>query len=191
VSKAASPHQGGIGSSGGRTKDGFEVKAVRPLILNLMSFQLVTGNERYFIMGIYIPPNCTTGLADLRVACKACPADCTPLVVGDLNIWFEDPADDRADTIVDLLEEINTTNLSHNFYLDNAASSGDGRTGPSACGGGVSGAIHNRIIFWRISASQRGSGGWHFACHSTMTWTIGRSSQPSGGERALAQVIPN
>jgi hypothetical protein len=38
-----------------------------------------------------------------------------PLIVGDLNIWFNDPANDRADAIVDLLEEINTTNLSCNF----------------------------------------------------------------------------
>jgi hypothetical protein len=52
---------------------------------------------------------------NLRVEWEACPADCTPLVVGDLNIWFEDPANDRADAIIDLLEEINTTNLSHNF----------------------------------------------------------------------------
>jgi hypothetical protein len=51
----------------------------------------------------------------LRVAWEACPADCTPLVVGDLNIQFEDPANNRADSIVNLLEEINTTNLSRNF----------------------------------------------------------------------------
>jgi hypothetical protein len=64
-------------------------------------------------MGIYIPPNCMTGLDDLQVAWEVCPADCTPLVVGDLNICFEDPADNRADAIVDLLEEININNLPH------------------------------------------------------------------------------
>jgi hypothetical protein len=115
VSKAASPHQGRIGLIWREDHDGFEVEAVRPLTLNLMSFQLVMGEERYYIMGIYIPPNCTSGVDNLRVAWEACPADCTPLVVGDLNIWFEDPANDRADAIVNLLEEINTTNLSHNF----------------------------------------------------------------------------
>ncbi len=80
-----------------------------------MSFQLVAGNKRYYVMGIYIPPNCTTGVEDLRVAWEACPADCTPLIVGDLNIWFEDPANNRANAIADLLEEINTTNLSCKF----------------------------------------------------------------------------
>jgi hypothetical protein len=66
-------------------------------------------------MGIYIPPNCTMGMDNLRVAWEVCPADCTPLVVGDLNIWFEDPVDKKADTIANLLEEINTTNLSCKF----------------------------------------------------------------------------
>ncbi len=55
------------------------------------------------------------GVDDLRVAWEVCPADCTPLVVRDLNIPFEDPTGNRADAIVDLLEEINTTNLSRNF----------------------------------------------------------------------------
>ncbi len=115
VLKAAGPHQGGIGLIWREDHDGFEVKAVRPLTQNLMSFQLVTGDGRFYVMGIYIPPNCTLGGGNLRVAWEACPADCTPLVIGDLNIWFEDTADNRADAIINLLEEINTTNLSRNF----------------------------------------------------------------------------
>jgi hypothetical protein len=55
------------------------------------------------------------GVDNLRVAWEACPADCTPLIIGDLNIRFEDPADNRADAIIDLLEEINTTDLSCKF----------------------------------------------------------------------------
>jgi len=115
VLKATSPHQGGIGLIWREDHDGFKVEAVRPLTPNLMSFQLVTGDERFYVMGIYIPPNCMSGVEDVRVAWEACPTDCTPLVVGDLNIWFEDPANNRVDAIVDLLEEINTTNLSCNF----------------------------------------------------------------------------
>jgi hypothetical protein len=65
VSKAASPHQGGIGCIWRVDHDGFEVKAVRPLTPNLLTFQLVTGNKRYYVMGIYTPPNCTTGMDDL------------------------------------------------------------------------------------------------------------------------------
>jgi hypothetical protein len=68
VSKASSPHQGGIGLIWREDHNGFKVKAVRPLTPNLMSFQLVTSNKRYYLMGIYIPPNCTSGVDDLRVA---------------------------------------------------------------------------------------------------------------------------
>jgi hypothetical protein len=46
VSKAASPHQGGIGLIWREDHDGFQVKAVRPLTPNVMSFQLVTGDDR-------------------------------------------------------------------------------------------------------------------------------------------------
>jgi hypothetical protein len=115
MSKVASPHQGGIGLIWREDHDGFEVNAARPLILNLLTFQLVRGDKRYYVMRIYIPPNCTTGVDDLRVAWEACPTDCTPLVVWDLNICFEDPADNRVDAIVDLLEEININNLSRTF----------------------------------------------------------------------------
>ena len=115
VLKAASPHQGGIGLIWREDHDDFEVKAVWPLTPNLMSFQLVMGNKRFYVMGIYIPPNCTLGVDNLRVAWEVCPADCTPLVVRDLNIQFENPGDDSADAIIDLLEEINTTNLSCKF----------------------------------------------------------------------------
>jgi hypothetical protein len=100
VFKTVSPHQGGIGLVWREDHNGFEVKAIRPTTLNLLTFQLVMGDKRFYLMGIYIPPNYTTGVEDLRVAWEACPVDCTPLVIGDLNIRFEDPADNRADAIV-------------------------------------------------------------------------------------------
>ena len=68
VLKAASPHQGGVGLIWRDVHDGFKVKAVQPLTLNLLSFQLIMGDERYYVMGIYIPPNCTMGVDNLQVA---------------------------------------------------------------------------------------------------------------------------
>jgi hypothetical protein len=61
ASKATSPHRGGIGLIWREGHNGFEVEAIRPLTPNLMSFQLVTGNERYYVMGIYIPPTVWRG----------------------------------------------------------------------------------------------------------------------------------
>jgi hypothetical protein len=61
VSKAASPHQGGIGLIWREDHDGFEVKALQPLTPNLMTFQLVMGYERYYIAGIFLPPQLYDG----------------------------------------------------------------------------------------------------------------------------------
>ncbi len=84
---------------------------------NLLTFQLITGYKRFYVMGIYIPPNDTTGVDALRRAWEACPADCVPLVMGDLNIKFEHPRDAREDDIADLLDEINLVDSSRKFRL--------------------------------------------------------------------------
>jgi hypothetical protein len=49
------------------------------------------------------------------VAWEACATNYTPLVIGDLNICFEDPSDNRADAIIDLQEEINNKDLSYKY----------------------------------------------------------------------------
>ncbi len=56
ASKAASPHQGGIALLWENEHPDFEMEAVKVCTPNLLTFQLVTGEERYFVMGVYIPP---------------------------------------------------------------------------------------------------------------------------------------
>ncbi len=84
---------------------------------NLLTFQLVTGHKRFHVMGIYIPPNDTTGVDALWQAWEACPADCIPLVMGDLNIKFEHPRNAREKAIADLLDKINLIDSSCKFWL--------------------------------------------------------------------------
>jgi len=64
------------------------VEAARIVTPNLLTFQLVTDAKRYYVMGIYIPPNDSSGVDDLRAAWNSCPPDCDPNVMGDLNINF-------------------------------------------------------------------------------------------------------
>jgi hypothetical protein len=64
---------------GGGHKD-FEVEAVTIISPNLLTFQLVTGEERYFVMGAYISPADTSGVDDLHVAWAARPTNCKPLL---------------------------------------------------------------------------------------------------------------
>jgi hypothetical protein len=115
LSKAASPHQGGIALLWKENHPGVEVEAAQILTPNLLTFQLVTGNERHYCMGVYIPPNNIMGEEDLRSAWDACPYGCIPIVLGDLNINFQDPRNDREEQIVDLLNEINLIDMSRRF----------------------------------------------------------------------------
>jgi hypothetical protein len=101
--KAPSKHKGGIALLWQPDHEGFEVEAARVVTPNLITFQLVTGDERYYIMGIYIPPNKAGGGDDLRAAWEACPANCSPIVMGDLNKNVEHPRDEREATLANLL----------------------------------------------------------------------------------------
>ncbi len=67
-SKAMSPQQGGVALLWEEGHQGFEIEAVTIVSPNLLTFQLVTGEERYFVMAAYIPPSDTTGVDDLRTA---------------------------------------------------------------------------------------------------------------------------
>ena len=117
LSKAASRHQGGIALLWKENHPGVEVVAARILTPNLLTFQLVTGDERYYCMGVYIPPNDIMGAEDLQSAWDAYPNGCIPIVLGDLNINFRDPHDDREEQIVDLFDEINLIDMSRRFAL--------------------------------------------------------------------------
>jgi hypothetical protein len=68
-----------------------------------------------YCMGVYIPPANESGVEDLCVACEACPANCKPILLGDLNICFDHPRDNREELITDLLDEIDLINHSKKF----------------------------------------------------------------------------
>jgi hypothetical protein len=107
MSKATSNKQGGIALVWKEDHSSFEVEVACVVTPNLLTFRLVTGYERFYLMGIYIPPNETTGVDALWAAWNACPDGCTPIVMGDLNISFEHPRDEREEAIANLLDKIN------------------------------------------------------------------------------------
>jgi hypothetical protein len=117
-SKAVSIRQGGMGLL---WKDGdsrFKVESVafknRP---NVVTFQVVTGDCWYYVVGVNIPPNCHLGVDEIWAALEACHTGCTPIVLGDLNANGRFPRDKREETIVDLLDKYNVTDLSRRFKL--------------------------------------------------------------------------
>ena len=124
--KATSPQQGGVALLREKGHQDFEVEAVTITSPNLLTFQLVTGEERYFVMGAYIPPADTMGVDDLRVAWAACPTNCKPLLLGDLNIDFRAPRTEREDIIVDFLDKINVINTSRKYIQHKGCRQGQG-----------------------------------------------------------------
>ncbi len=84
---------------------------------DLLTFQLVMGYKQFYVMGIYIPPNDTTGVDALRAAWNACPDGCAQIVMGDLNICFKHPPDKWEEAIANLLDKINLVDLSRKFCL--------------------------------------------------------------------------
>jgi hypothetical protein len=112
ASKAARHNQGGIALLWKENCGDYEVELACIIMPNLLTFQLVTGKKRFNCMGVYIPPTDTMVVKDLWDACEACPAGCTPLVLGDLNINFSNPQNKREELIVHLLEDINVVDAS-------------------------------------------------------------------------------
>jgi hypothetical protein len=105
--KATSHNQGEIALLWKENHLGYEVESAQIATPNFLTFQLVTGDERFYCMGIYIPPTDTMGVEDCWAAWEACPEGCIPLALGNLNINFSDPQNEREETICNLLNDIN------------------------------------------------------------------------------------
>jgi hypothetical protein len=126
LSKGTSPQQGGVALLWEEGHQDFEVEAVTIASPNLLTFQLVTGEERYFVMGAYIPPADTTGVDDLRVAWAACPTNCKPLLLGDLNIDFRTLRTEREEIIADFLDDINVVDTLRKYIQRKGRRQGGG-----------------------------------------------------------------
>jgi hypothetical protein len=66
---------------------------------NVLSFQLILGATRWYIVGCYIPPTNLTTLMHVDEAWRACPKGCHPILLGDLNVNLAAPRNERDDTI--------------------------------------------------------------------------------------------
>jgi hypothetical protein len=115
--KATSHSQGGDALLWNEGHASFKVEAANIVTPNLLTFQLITGYKLFYVMGIFIPPNNTTGVDALRAAWASCSAGCIPLVLGDLNVNFEHPWDAREEQITNLLDKINLVDDSQKFIL--------------------------------------------------------------------------
>ncbi len=162
ASRATTPQQGGVALLWRDSEElGFLVEVATVISPNVLTFQLVTGGVRFYVMGAYIPPADTTGVDDLRAAWDKCPTNCHPLLLGDLSINFGSPRSEREEIIVDLLDEIGLTDISRFFNVGEMVDreAGNGRGGN---GGGGSGISPSQTTAWRGIRMQSFFETWRF-----------------------------
>ncbi len=106
VPKATNHNLGGIALLWKENHWGYEVEPACIVTPNLLTFQLVTGNKKFYCTGIYFPPTDTMGVEHLWAAWEACSAGCTPIVLGGLKINFRDPRNEQEELILDLFNDI-------------------------------------------------------------------------------------
>ncbi len=112
---APSAWQGGI-SLFWRASDLYEVEEVELHGPTVLSFELVLGATRYYIVGCYILPNNLTTLTHVEQAWMACPKGCLPIVLGDLNINLTAPRDEQDETIAKQVDTMNLVDMSSHFH---------------------------------------------------------------------------
>ena len=114
ATNAISAHQGGVVICW-RKSDAFEVEETRTWGPNIITTHLVTGQNRCYVVGGYIPPSDLTTLAHIQKAWDQCPKGCIPLFLGDLNINLEPPWDERDEQIAEECNFWELADMSRNF----------------------------------------------------------------------------
>ena len=91
---APSKHQGGIALFW-RDSPYWQVEAYQAYDPNVLSFQLVTGQKRWYVVGAYVPPSDTSTIEYVSKALDDQPEGVDPILIGDLNANLADPGSDR------------------------------------------------------------------------------------------------
>ena len=73
----------------------FAVEAVHKFGPNVVAFQLVAGERRWYIVGCYLAPDGTLTIESVVAALKEIPRGAEMLMVGDFNINLAEPEGDH------------------------------------------------------------------------------------------------
>ncbi len=107
--------QGGI-SLFWRTSETYEIKGMELRGLNVLSFQLVSGAARWYIVGCYIPPTNLTTLTQIEQAWLACPKGCLPILLGDLNVNLAALCNECDNAIANKVDTMVLVDKSNHFH---------------------------------------------------------------------------
>ena len=87
---APSTRQGGIALCW-KESEHYEVGETKIWGPNVLTFELVMGEDLCYVVGAYIPPSNLSTLEHVESAWWQCPKGCKPLLIRDLNINLESP----------------------------------------------------------------------------------------------------
>jgi hypothetical protein len=174
-SKAASSAQGDVALAWRENNPSFEVKSVRFYSPNMLTYQLIKGDEQIYAVGTYIPPNCSRGVEDICPAVEACPAGCKLLIMRDLNANVGFPHNKQEEVIVDLLNELCLVDSSPGFGFGLLAGPPQGQGGRGANKGGQCGTTCSQITFWHKQGRCANLRVWGSASRGSSTPIIAQS----------------
>jgi hypothetical protein len=72
----------------------------------MLLFTIVTGSQRFFAVGCYIPPNNLNTLQHIVQAWNECPRGHIPILLGNLNVNLCAPRDNRVEQIAEVVEDV-------------------------------------------------------------------------------------
>jgi hypothetical protein len=99
-----------------RDNDLYEIEESKIRGPNVLSFELVTGKTRFYIVGAYLPPSDPgTALMHVERAWKECPNGCEPILLGDLNANILFPCDKRQDVIAEMCDSMALLSMADQF----------------------------------------------------------------------------
>jgi hypothetical protein len=82
----------------------------------MLSFELVTGKTRFYVVGSHLRPSDPgTALLHVKQAWKECPNGCKPILLGNLNANILFPRDERQDAIVEMCDSMTLVIMANQF----------------------------------------------------------------------------
>ena len=96
ATEAPSAHSGSVAVFY-RAAEHFSVETLQTYGANIVSFQLASGDRRWFIVGCYLAPDDASKIEDVLAAISQRPRGAALLVVGDFNTDLDAPEDRERD----------------------------------------------------------------------------------------------
>ncbi len=89
----------------------FEIESIRFPTADVLTFKLITGDSKWFVVSGYIAPGDDKTVTELRKRIDQRPEGYKALLLGDLNASLRTPMTEREDAIADMTDEFNLSEI--------------------------------------------------------------------------------